>query len=187
MKKLLAIFVACLSITIIGGNCLAKNTGDKPPVIIERSKGQTVFLPAVHKDISYFRDAEQLELVEQRLSTNILIRNADTKNAITITSIQIYDQDGIIVEWENRYGEIVNNLISTPLTLNPLGSWVHGIPSSIPLDPRSVLGRHVVLVIWEADDYVIHPSIASVFGVSLQDGVGWQFNSMTSFDGRIVE
>jgi hypothetical protein len=182
MKKLLVLVAVCLGLTLITGSVLAKPPTDRGSSV-EKSMGQTLFLPAIHKDLSYERGVEQQEEVIQIFTTRILIRNADTKNAIRLTSIVLYDENGDeLHEWIDEEA-----LIDESVTVGPRASTTYGIPAYIVPNDPSIKGRHSVFLKWQADDYVIHPAISAGFHSKVYDGNGAVLNSLMNMESRIIE
>ena len=107
----------------------------------------------------------------------MLIRNTDPNNQITVTSLAIYDPNG----------QLLVELIDTPIVLGPLASTSYAIPPEIPRHDSSIAGRHCAIVSWQADDYVVHPNIATAFVWSIREGNGWKPTAFDSVQGKIIE
>ena len=176
MKNLLKIFAVCLGIAIISGSALAKppqglgNNSD-----VEKSMGQTVYLPLAHMNFE-FEQADG-QVIYQRIFNRIMLRNTDPNNQITITSVEIYDPDG----------QLLVNLIEAPISLGPLASTTYGIPGNIPPNDNTVLGRHCALVKWEANNLVNHPNVGTAMAWGILEGNVWKYTAFDSIAGKIIE
>ena len=71
--------VVYLGVAIISENALAKPPADRDSNI-DKSMGQTLYLPIAHKDLSY--DRGDGDIVNQRIINQIQIRNTDPYNQI---------------------------------------------------------------------------------------------------------
>lgn len=169
MKKLLALLILCFGITLIAGNCFAKGT------LIPKSNGQTLFLPLAHMDFSYDRGDGQI--IYQRIFNRIMLRNTDPNHQISITSIKIFDPDG----------QLLTELIDTPVSLGPLASTTYGMPHEIPFHDSTITGRHCALVTWQAAEEVIHPNIGVAMAWAVREGNGWKYTAFDSKSGKIIE
>ncbi|KPJ97969.1 MAG: hypothetical protein AMJ60_09845 [Desulfobacterales bacterium SG8_35] len=156
MKNLLNILAVCISIAIISGSALAK-----PPIgrnsNVEKSLGQTLYLPIAHMNFSY--DPGDGQIIYQRIHNRITIRNKDRYNNIMITSLEIYDPDGQLVVY----------LSDTPIILEPLAATSYGMPPEIPFDKtgNGSNGRYSAILTWQADDYVVQPNIGTTMALGL--------------------
>ena len=175
MKKLLVLIAVCLGLTLITGSVLAKPPTDGDSNV-DKSMGQTLYLPLAHMDLSY-DPAGDGQILFQYIFNRMLIRNTDPNNQLTVTSLEIYDPDG----------QLITELIDTPIVLGPLASTSYTIPSDIPRNDGTIAGRHCALVTWQADDYVVQPNIATAFVWGVREGSGWKYTAFDSVKGKIVE
>ena len=73
MRKLILVLGISLSLIFSGGTCLAKDVATKNGPVVEKSMGQTLYLPIAHMDHSY--DAADGTRIFQRIFNRISFRN----------------------------------------------------------------------------------------------------------------
>ncbi len=176
MKRLLVLLgVLFFCVAIVGGNCLAKDAEVKDVVPVSKSMGETVYVPAVKRDISYVFDSVP---VDQLLSSLVLVRNTDRYNPITITSVDVYDENGVFEK---------SLLTGDPQVLDTLASTSYNV--SVHPNERTVKGRRGVLVTWQADTYVNQPVIAGAIVITGAADLGTGRVSITHSvsHGRIID
>lgn len=140
---LLAVFIIVLLITKTDSNCA-----------IRRLKGQTVY-SAVYSHI-YYGDRENFIL----LSSTISIRNTDAANSIKIISVDYHDTKG----------ELVEKMLSSPVTMKPLETLRFVIKES---DTRGGSGAKCIIR-WKSDFSVSEPLVESVMiGTRSQQGISF--------------
>jgi len=120
------------------------------------TKGQTVYVP-VYSHI-YAGDSEH----PIYLAATISVRNTDPGQAITISTADYYDSDGMLLK----------NYLERPITLKALSSARYVIKES---DKVGGSGANFI-VVWHADQPVNPPLIEAVM-ISTRSGLGISFNS----------
>ena len=138
MKKLALLLSVFMCLVLLCGTTFAGNS------VIEKSKGQVVYLPVIYNQFSGDLFA----------ATRIVIRNTDLKIPITITSVKFYAPDG----------DFVHDFITSDETVNPLASITFLLyPGTLPvgLYDANEDDRPAVLVEWESDQKVNSPIIES--------------------------
>ena len=118
------------------------------------SSGQTLYVPAYSHITIGNRNKPFL------LTVTVHVRNADPKNAITLTSVDYYDSNGNLIK---RY-------LNRPVIIRPLSSSRHVVPR----DERQGGSRAGFLVSWKADRKVNPPVVESVMiGAESQQGISF--------------
>ena len=106
------------------------------------SKGQTIYVP-VYSNI-YVGD----RALQWQLSANLSVRNTDPANPITVLAVDYYDSEG----------KLVDNYLSKPKQLNPMGSAYYYVKTS---DTKGGYGANFV-VKWKSEKQVNEPIIECV-------------------------
>ena len=138
MKKLALLLSVFMCLVLLCGTTFAGNS------VIEKSKGQVVYLPVVYNNFSG----------DLYAITRIVIRNIDLNTPITVTSVKFYDPDG----------NFVSDFITTDETVNPLATTTFLLHSStllVEMYDSEDDARPSVLVEWESDQKVNSPIIES--------------------------
>lgn len=123
---------------------------------------RTVYVP-VYSHI-FFRD----ERTTIQLAATLSIRNTDSKERITVTSVRYYDTEGRL---QRRY-------VEKPLRLGPMASTDFVVEEE---DTTGGSGANFI-VEWEAERPVTEPVIEAVM-ISTRAGLGISFTSV----GRVLE
>ena len=142
--------------------CIAPGlTFAQDPPTIEKSFGQTVYVPAYSH--VYIGNRSQA----YNLSTTLLIRNTDPDRRIRLTSAIYYDSKG----------EIVREYLDEPQVLAPLESWWIIIPD----DDRSG-GAGANFLVKRHATGLVHPPLTETVNIGERFGLGVSFIN----DGQVV-
>jgi len=128
----------------------------------ELSTASTVYVP-IYKSFYQFYGSVRDTF---SLTCTIYLHNTDKKNAIVITTIEYYDQNG----------KLINKLIEEPINVKPWASREITLPVSKDPDDS---GANLI-VRWKADQPVNHPIVEVLM-------VGQVFNRGVSFLTRGYE
>ncbi len=126
------------------------------------SQGQTIYVPAYSH--IYFGNKERPLL----LSVTLSIRNIDQKNTMTVTAVEYYQSDGVLVR----------HFLQEPVKLPPLGSVRYVVNES---DNTGGSGANFI-VKWQADKK-INPPITETVMIGTQSQLGISFSSR----GEVIE
>ena len=124
--------------------------------------GQTIYVP-IYSEIYFFNRTRTLQL-----AATLSVRNTDSQNPITITSVRYYDSDG----------NLVKNHLESPLRLAPLASTEFIVDQN---DQTGGSGANFI-VEWVAETEVFEPILEAVM-VSTTSQQGISFLSK----GRVIE
>jgi len=154
-KNILSLVFALATIAIFA---LPATAGRKLRV----ASGQKVYVPV------YSHVYQGIKGKPYNLSALLSIRNVDTKNSITVTSVKYYNDDG----------ELVKNYFNQPVVISPMGTKEVYIPER---DQEGGSGANFT-VQWEGGTKVSTPIIQAVMiGTASTQGISFVC------DGVVIE
>lgn len=119
---------------------------------VKMQKGQTVYVPA------YSHVFSGDNAIKYNLAITLMIRNVDFKNAITVKTVEYYDDDG----------KLVKKMIDKPVKIGPMASVSFFIKES---DTSGGIGANFI-VSWEAEKALNVPIIEAVMaGIRLNQSI----------------
>jgi len=118
--------------------------------------GQTVYVPLY----SHIYADERFKNKPFLLTATLSIRNTDPKNPLTLKQVNYYDSTG----------RLLQNYLSEPLVIGPLGSTKYIVEES---EKEGGSGAKF-LVEWDASEPVTEPLIESIMiGTKMQQGISF--------------
>ena len=119
---------------------------------VKMQKGQTVYVPA------YSHVFSGDSAIKYNLATTLMIRNADFKHAITVKTVEYYDDDG----------KLIKKMIDKPIKVGPMASASIFIKES---DTSGGIGANFI-VRWESEKALNVPIIEAVMvGIRLNQSI----------------
>ncbi|HDH99023.1 MAG TPA: DUF3124 domain-containing protein [Deltaproteobacteria bacterium] len=144
-----------------------------------KSKGQTIYAPAVHNDFSFYDENQNLVLRQIGI-TRLIIRNTDQSESITVTSVNFYSPDGTLAYV----------YVDEPLVLQPLESITFIAKPSVTKEPLwdSDDGRPSFIVKWESERKVSTPVIESgrFLMILVSGGQAWRSQAIDVTPGKVL-
>jgi len=152
LSKIFAVIVITAAGLVIGGGLAAG--------AVNLLKGQTVYVPCYSTVIGVDETVT--------MKANLFIHNADPQNPISVSRVDLYDENGKLVE---KY-------LAQPLKIEALAAARFDIKHAFKGDTGAAAN---FVVQWRADKKVVEPLIESVF-IGSSGTHGYSFSSI----GRIM-
>jgi hypothetical protein len=174
MKKVTFLISVVLCLVCFSATAFASGPPGK------KHKGQTVYVPAVHNDFSYYDGSGEL-IFRQMGITRLIIRNIDPDNSITLISVNFHDPEG----------ELRLEYIQEPEIISPFASVTYlATPSvtGLPLWDRNEFARPSFIVEWKAKKKT-HPPIiegARCLLRPVQEGQAWLIQALDLTSGTVI-
>lgn len=150
--KHIVFFVASILSTLL----LFSSTIAAPANSLNNWLEQTVYVPLY----SHIYADERFKNKPFLLTATLSIRNTDPDHPLTLRSVNYYDSTG----------KILNNYLSKPLTIGPLGSTRYIVEES---ESKGGSGAKF-LVTWDATTAISEPIIESIMiGTKMQQGISF--------------
>ena len=150
--KYIASFVASILSTVL----LVSSSIAAPTYSLNLWLEQTVYVPLY----SHIYADERFKNKPFLLTATLSIRNTDPDHQLTLRSVDYYDSTG----------KLLNNYLSKPLTIGPLGSTKYIVEES---ESKGGSGAKF-LVSWDAETAITEPIIESIMiGTKMQQGISF--------------
>ena len=150
--KHIASLVACILSTVL----LVSSSIAAPANSLNLWLEQTIYVPLY----SHIYADERFKNKPFLLTATLSIRNTDPDHQLTLRSVDYYDSTG----------KLLNNYLSKPLTIGPLGSTKYIVEES---ESKGGSGAKF-LVSWDAETAITEPIIESIMiGTKMQQGISF--------------
>ncbi len=150
--KYIASFVASILSTVL----LVSSSIAAPTYSLNLWLEQTVYVPLY----SHIYADERFKNKPFLLTATLSIRNTDPAHQLTLRCVDYYDSTG----------KLLNNYLSKPLTIGPLGSTKYIVEES---ESKGGSGAKF-LVSWDAETAITEPIIESIMiGTKMQQGISF--------------
>lgn len=151
MKNTASLVASILSTVLLVGSSIAA-----PANSLSFWLEQTVYVPLY----SHIYADERFKNKPFLLTATLSIRNTDPDNRLTLRNVDYYDSTG----------KLLNNYLSKPLTIGPLGSTKYIVAES---ESKGGSGAKF-LVSWDAETAITEPIIESIMiGTKMQQGISF--------------